>query len=204
MAKLMHSSIRFVVLAFCVACFSTELVAQSSHRLKWSDDGERCLFKAKDNFYLIDVEKREKEILFENGTGIFDQVQEVTFGEGPNEFILLGVFVDKLDRTTGKKERLDRPHSDFMKSRFSLPPLHSINGGESTKIEVMNSTDEPFQMVWVDSNGNEHDYGRVRPGASFVQSTYIGHAWLLKSKACLLYTSPSPRDQRGPRMPSSA
>ena len=67
MAKLMHSSIRFVVLAFCVACFSTELVAQSSYRLKWSDNGERCLFKAKDNFYLIDVEKREKEILFENG-----------------------------------------------------------------------------------------------------------------------------------------
>ena len=183
MAKLMHSSIRFVVLAFCVACFSTELVAQSSYRLKWSDNGERCLFKAKDNFYLIDVEKREKEILFENGTGIFDQVQEVTFGENSNEFILLGVFVDKLDRTTGKKERLDRPHSDFIDSRLSLPPLHSINGGESTKIEVMNNTDDPFQMVWVDSNGNEHDYGRVRPGASFVQSTYIGHAWLLKSKA---------------------
>ena len=27
---------------------------------------------------------------------------------------------------------------------------------------------------------------------------------LIRSKACLLYTSPSPRDQRGSRMPSSA
>ena len=30
-------------------------------------------------------------------------------------------------------------------------------------------------------------------------------AWMLVSEAsCLLYTSPSPRDQRGSRMPSSA
>ena len=28
--------------------------------------------------------------------------------------------------------------------------------------------------------------------------------WFSKSKSCLLYTSPSPRDQRGSRMPSSA
>ena len=34
------------------------------------------------------------------------------------------------------------------------------------------------------------------------QKTYNGVATL--SKTCLLYTSPSPRDQRGSRMPSSA
>ena len=32
----------------------------------------------------------------------------------------------------------------------------------------------------------------------------IQRAQLLNSKNCLLYTSPSPRDQRGSRMPSSA
>ena len=30
------------------------------------------------------------------------------------------------------------------------------------------------------------------------------HLWAYKDAACLLYTSPSPRDQRGTRMPSSA
>ena len=30
------------------------------------------------------------------------------------------------------------------------------------------------------------------------------HHWLERHEACLLYTSPSPRDQRGSRMPSSA
>ena len=29
-------------------------------------------------------------------------------------------------------------------------------------------------------------------------------AWFRESRDCLLYTSPSPRDQRGSRMPSSA
>ena len=35
--------------------------------------------------------------------------------------------------------------------------------------------------------------GRLKPGGTIVEGT-----------SCLLYTSPSPRDQRGSRMPSSA
>ena len=31
-----------------------------------------------------------------------------------------------------------------------------------------------------------------------------GFSWCAREKTCLLYTSPSPRDQRGSRMPSSA
>ena len=36
------------------------------------------------------------------------------------------------------------------------------------------------------------------------QALLRGNAYLEKKKNCLLYTSPSPRDQRGSRMPSSA
>ena len=38
--------------------------------------------------------------------------------------------------------------------------------------------------------------GRVRPAAPYCMGRY--------DHLCLLYTSPSPRDQRGSRMPSSA
>ena len=34
--------------------------------------------------------------------------------------------------------------------------------------------------------------------------TFSVECWLLCDRCCLLYTSPSPRDQRGSRMPSSA
>ena len=47
-----------------------------------------------------------------------------------------------------------------------------------------------------------------RPKAAFreLQSvdSYRGRSKLVRKKACLLYTSPSPRDQRGSRMPSFA
>ena len=43
------------------------------------------------------------------------------------------------------------------------------------------------------------------PTAPTVRSTIISMAMKLRSDLnCLLYTSPSPRDQRGSRMPSSA
>ena len=43
-------------------------------------------------------------------------------------------------------------------------------------------------------------------GQDFSASGYLVDACdsLVGEKACLLYTSPSPRDQRGSRMPSSA
>ena len=44
----------------------------------------------------------------------------------------------------------------------------------------------------------EVDVSDVEPG------TQITVKWLGKPVFCLLYTSPSPRDQRGSRMPSSA
>ena len=43
----------------------------------------------------------------------------------------------------------------------------------------------------------------VGDGYQFDPSTGVGIAGL-KGRHCLLYTSPSPRDQRGSRMPSSA
>ena len=48
------------------------------------------------------------------------------------------------------------------------------------------------------------DYGPV--GARIlrlVNNTWLHH-WLSKGNICLLYTSPSPRDKRQSRMPSSA
>ncbi len=183
MAKLVDKLIRFIVLAFCAACFSTELVAQDA-RLEWSGDGGWCLFQSNDKFYLVDVEKRKKEILFDNGDkGIFNEVDAVTFGKDANEiFVLVGPFVGRLDRTTGEVERLDKPPAEIFRSRLSLPPVNSINGGDRTKIEVMNQTDKPIRMVWVESNGNERDYGTIKPGKSFFQSTFVGHAWLLRSE----------------------
>ena len=41
-------------------------------------------------------------------------------------------------------------------------------------------------------------------GVGFVILAIVAFEWTMTAWACLLYTSPSPRDQRGSRMPSSA
>ena len=44
-----------------------------------------------------------------------------------------------------------------------------------------------------------------RPGTTPQQWAFARvNSYITKGKTCLLYTSPSPRDQRGSRMPSSA
>jgi dipeptidyl aminopeptidase/acylaminoacyl peptidase len=67
--------------------------------------------------------------------------------------------------------------------RLALPPAKSIDGGDSTKLEIKNETSDSLQVVWVNSRGRERGYGSVKPGESFVQNTFIGHAWLLKSSS---------------------
>ena len=45
----------------------------------------------------------------------------------------------------------------------------------------------------------------VKHGESYsIYNTLLGSVEAAKLEICLLYTSPSPRDQRGSRMPSSA
>ena len=54
------------------------------------------------------------------------------------------------------------------------------------------------KLVGEDSSGNK--YYESKSGKRWV----IYNGEVEASKICLLYTSPSPRDQRGSRMPSSA
>ena len=81
------------------------------------------------------------------------------------------------------------------------------------------STLEPgveFDMLWIDLGAAnrierflENWWPRIRceGGFALVHSTLtnaLSRGWLERMRDCLLYTSPSPRDQRGSRMPSSA
>ena len=50
----------------------------------------------------------------------------------------------------------------------------------------------------------EHPHLRVRVAENFSDIDAIKASDMLVTYTCLLYTSPSPRDQRGSRMPSSA
>ena len=49
-----------------------------------------------------------------------------------------------------------------------------------------------------------HELGHCELGRGHKNEQYPNSLWNSMMRGCLLYTSPSPRDQRGSRMPSSA
>ena len=60
------------------------------------------------------------------------------------------------------------------------------------------TTKKLFKSLQLNANSLVHDLDRVMQGGPVdVDKVFVLHG-------CLLYTSPSPRDQRGSRMPSSA
>ena len=86
-------------------------------------------------------------------------------------------------------------------------------GGEGSDTADFSDIDVPV-TVTLDANGNgiaTRDTGftvtvtdaQVSDDAVFVEQALAGNIYF-NVHTCLLYTSPSPRDQRGSRMPSSA
>ena len=61
----------------------------------------------------------------------------------------------------------------------------------------------PIENVWVALYRAVYSTGKQFNSVADLKKT-IEDKWACMSTACLLYTSPSPRDQRGSRMPSSA
>ena len=89
-------------------------------------------------------------------------------------------------------------HLDGKAARSCSLPIGAADGKEITTIEGLSEDgSHPVQQAWI-----EHDV----PQCGYCQAGQImtASAFLSENKNCLLYTSPSPRDQRGSRMPSSA
>jgi len=90
--------------------------------------------------------------------------------------------------------------------------LAVINGEVLEPMPVGFIIDSPWLPGWAgpvrnSTTGNMIQEGKISNGAGISILDYFSseQMWFEANlKACLLYTSPSPRDQRGSRMPSSA
>ena len=71
--------------------------------------------------------------------------------------------------------------------------------------ETKRRSDKKLGRVFVDLGGRK-DVASVggEHYPMIVKDDFTRCAWMYFLRSCLLYTSPSPRDQRGSRMPSSA
>ena len=85
--------------------------------------------------------------------------------------------------------------------------LYVVDGGSNDQtVEILQEYDSNPKFRWV-SEPDDGQSDAIRKGFESGDEEIIG--WLCSDDfyfpgTCLLYTSPSPRDQRGSRMPSSA
>ena len=108
-------------------------------------------------------------------------------------------------RTIGLPERHGLPTPDHR--LWETHPV--INDSLYAQIDASALTPVPdvrrFDEEVVEFSDGRREFVDVVIAASGYHLTFPGiEPALLNSHACLLYTSPSPRDQRGSRMPSSA
>ena len=88
--------------------------------------------------------------------------------------------------------------SDSSIGSFDEEDVVTAHGGQSAIVMILQTVlHGPSPVIAVD----ELSYGGFRSAAVMARAHVVGVPW---DEYCLLYTSPSPRDQRGSRMPSSA
>lgn len=57
--------------------------------------------------------------------------------------------------------------------------LRSSSADASLLMDVVNATDEPLTLVWLDYQGTRVHYMDLAPGAAYEQQTFVTHPWLV-------------------------
>ena len=90
--------------------------------------------------------------------------------------------------------RQDQKTVDYLQDYFKSLGLKAGNGNAYTQdVDLLDIVGYPSEKMKIAGPSGEYQLTK--------SDDYVIHSY---RKTCLLYTSPSPRDQRGSRMPSSA
>ena len=80
-----------------------------------------------------------------------------------------------------KSYELKRMESADLEDQLpTLPGPHpSANSSDDVDINFVNQLQREVELFWVDGNGQRQSYGKLKPGESRVQHTFVGHVWLV-------------------------
>jgi dipeptidyl-peptidase-4 len=85
----------------------------------------------------------------------------------------------RVDRESGELAESDRPEIPASRRLESIPSA-SRRTGEETEITVINRTEGPVDLFWLDPSGRPQPYGTIRPDGERTQHTYGGHVWSVR------------------------
>ena len=87
----------------------------------------------------------------------------------------------------------------------SAKTVTEANGNfDIEKMSIAFNVNDNFSVSWGELTETYDEQGGGGAGSTAVADVDMSSTSIQFSYTCLLYTSPSPRDQRGSRMPSSA
>ena len=120
------------------------------------------------------------------------------FGEGidPNVRKSIDAAIAKLESAGAELVEISLPHTDYAVATYYIiaPAEASSNLSRFDGVRYGNRTEQPGDVLDLYRRSRAEGFG-PEVKRRIILGTYV---------LCLLYTSPSPRDQRGSRMPSSA
>ena len=160
---------------------------------------QKLLIKAKhiDNIDFADIKDTRKAVLPAGVAVLLAAmnvlgIDTISYSDGA---LREGVMYDMLGRFASEDVR-DR-------SVQALMTRYSVDRKQAKR--VVGTAQQLFDQVKNRLGLDEEDADLLRRGAYLYEiGLAISHSSYHRHSACLLYTSPSPRDQRGSRMPSSA
>ena len=136
---------------------------------------------------------------------LFMRREKYKIGVVPKEGLFLTMAVDV------QKDRLELEVVAWGRNKHSWSITHEIIEGDTYESSVWSKLDYYVQKQWPIEDSQETLPVRmtVIDSGFNTQTVYnfcrkYPRTRVIPIKGCLLYTSPSPRDQRGSRMPSSA
>ena len=183
------------VLASCLLL--TSVCRGQSIDLNWNEDSTQCWYvKNVDGgrkFFLVDVAAKSNQPAFDHQQ-IKKQIAEMTdqelssvgvnqfgFADKPGHFFIRsGASYYRVNGENNKVEAIDQPPSLKSARRLFLPP-RTGTGSRGTTLKVENKTDQVIEMMWVQGPREFRSYGKIEPGQSWSQNSYVGHVWLLQS-----------------------
>jgi len=98
---------------------------------------------------------------------VFDRRWRFTLPAGPLSVVLAGT-------------RDDVAPAEGLAAMTQVHPSRAAD--QPCEIRFENRLDQPLEIFWYENAGMQKSYGRVAPGASYEQSTYVGHVWLLRTQ----------------------
>lgn len=178
-------------------------VFRASVKPNWIAGSDRFWYRndlpgGKREFIVADPEQASKQPAFDHGkmaAGLTKALgREVAADRLPIDRIAFGADQNRLlvqvreksfacDLTTYEVKPATEALGQATPIAPAVMPRGSVGGAEETHLTFLNKMAEDIALLWVDTEGQRHDYGVVKAGETREVHTYVGHLWLLTDKA---------------------